>query len=339
MKIPNIKEFFKRKNIETYLDENYHDLYLILLNYPKDITWSEKLYWFYNNITNCPVCDVCGKHLKYKGIMTGYSVTCSKQCKCLSKKVADKIKQTNLQRYGVENPFSSQEVKDQIKQTMIERYGAETPMHIDSIKEKIKQTNLQRYGVENPFSSQEVKDQIKQTMIERYGVEHALQLEKFKKKFIETNINRYGVDYVAKLSDFREKVYNTKRKHNSFHVSKIENQFKQWLEDHNIEYKYQYKCDEYPFMCDFYIPDKHLYIEIQGNWVHGFHPFDQNNQKDIDTLNKWINKNTSYYDAAIETWTINDVKKRQWAKEHNLNWVEVFSIKLEDVINIIKDLI
>jgi len=144
---------------------------------------------------------------------------------------------------------------------------------------------------------------------------------------------------VAKLSNFREKVYNTKRKHNSFHVSKIENQFKQWLESHNIKYKYQYKCDEYPFMCDFYIPNKHLYIEIQGNWVHGFHPFDQNNQKDIDTLNKWINKNTSYYNAAIETWTINDVKKRQWAKEHDLNWIEIFTIKLDDVINTIKDLI
>ncbi len=41
-----------------------------------------------------------------------------------------KAKATNLKKYGVENPFSS-----------------------DIIKERIKETNLKKYGVDNPFKS------------------------------------------------------------------------------------------------------------------------------------------------------------------------------------------
>ena len=36
---------------------------------------------------------------------------------------------------------------------------------------------------------------------------------------------------------------------------------------------------------------------------------------------------------SIKVWTENDPYKRQIAKEHNLNWVEVFSIDIEEVIS------
>ena len=431
MKNPDIKEFFKRKNIENYLDENYHNLYLKLLKYPEDITWSEKLYWFYNNINDYPVCDVCGKRLPYKGIMTGYAITCSRQCKGLSKKVSDKtkqtnlkkygvenpfaskdiqgkikktnikkygaeyasqsdqikkktkqtnldrygctctvhnpviqekVKQTNLKKYGVENPFASKDIQGKIKQTMLDKYGEDNPMHIDSIKEKIKQTNLDRYGVENVFLSDEFQNKAKQTMLDKYGEEKALRIKEFKDKAEQTMLDKYGVKYASKLKKFQDKAeqtmldkygvkhyaqtdeykvknYNTKKKNKSFSSSQIEKDFKKWLDDNGINYKYQYRSNIYPFVCDFYFPNKNLYLEIQGYWGHGGHPFNPNNEDDIKTLLKWERKNTKLYENCIETWTFRDPMKRQWAKEHNLNWVEVFSIKLEDVINTIKDLI
>ncbi len=124
------------------------------------------------------------------------------------------------------------------------------------------------------------------------------------------------------------------RKHNgTLNASKIEHDFKKWLDDNNINYKYQYMNDNYPFNCDFYFPDKDIYLEIQGYWGHGRHPFDPNNEDDVNLLNKWISKNTKHYNAAIEVWTIRDPLKRQWAHDHNLNWHEVFTIKLTDLIN------
>ena len=38
---------------------------------------------------------------------------------------------------------------------------------------------------------------------------------------------------------------------------------------------------------------------------------------------------SDFYHNAIETWTIRDVKKRNFAKEHNLNWVEFFNLKFK----------
>ena len=45
--------------------------------------------------------------------------------------------------------------------------------------------------------------------------------------------------------------------------------------------------DLYPFKCDFYIIDYDLYIEIQGTWMHGKHPYNKNNENDALLLQKW----------------------------------------------------
>ena len=51
-----------------------------------------------------------------------------------------------------------------------------------------------------------------------------------------------------------------------------------------------------------------------------------------DLLSIWKNKNTKYYNNAIETWTIRDVKKRNIARENNLNYLEIFSNDINEVI-------
>ena len=49
--------------------------------------------------------------------------------------------------------------------------------------------------------------------------------------------------------------------------------------------------------------------------------------EDITILNLWKNKNLSYYDNAITTWTIRDVNKRNIAKQNNLNFIEIWNIE------------
>ena len=48
-------------------------------------------------------------------------------------------------------------------------------------------------------------------------------------------------------------------------------------------------------------------------------------------------KNSKYYQNAIENWTIRDVEKRDIAKKNNLNWIEIFSTKLDDILQQIRD--
>ena len=75
---------------------------------------------------------------------------------------------------------------------------------------------------------------------------------------------------------------------------------------------------------------KDLFIELQGYYTHGEHPFDANNIDDIKHLNELKVKYQSYYDEhgywpqIITIWTEKDVEKRNKAKENNLNFIEEF---------------
>lgn len=67
-----------------------------------------------------------------------------------------------------------------------------------------------------------------------------------------------------------------------------------------------------------------------ASWTHGGHFFDATSNDDIQTLNKWSNKKTAYYDNAVETWTVRDVLKRKTALDNNLRYVVFWDNNLSD---------
>ena len=146
--------------------------------------------------------------------------------------------------------------------------------------------------------------------------------------------DKYGVTNIFQLPSTQAKLHNkkdqmqmhrneAKRKNKTFKISKKEDEAydllcKKFGEDDVIR---QYYSDVYPFNCDFYIKSLDLYIECNFSWTHGGHWFDENDENDIAQLNKWKEQGTQYYLNAINTWTIRDVKKRNIAKENNLNYI------------------
>ena len=138
--------------------------------------------------------------------LVNYNAYCNEHSKINSNK---KLKQTCLDRYGVENPFQNEEFKEKGKQTCLKRYGVENSMFNESIKEKIKQTCLERYGVENPFQNDKLKEKGKQTCLKHYGVDHALKCDNFKNKQKQTCIERYGVENTFQNEEIKEKIKNT----------------------------------------------------------------------------------------------------------------------------------
>jgi len=125
------------------------------------------------------------------------------QCKCQAN---EKRKQTNLERYSVENPTQLKKMQEKIKQTNIDRYGVENPMQSEEIKAKAKKTNLERYGTENVFQSSVIKEKIKQTNLNRYDVEHPMYSKEIKEKVKETNVKRYGVSTPLQSNNIKEKI-------------------------------------------------------------------------------------------------------------------------------------
>ena len=130
-------------------------------------------------------CENCGKYLPYSKKKQRF---CGTKCANSSNDVKLKIKETLLERYGVDatikNPISN--LKRQ--QTLLEKYGALETFKSSIIRDKIVKTNLQKYGYVSPLSSQIVKDKRKNTFISRYGVEHQSYLPHVKEK-LKNNLN------------------------------------------------------------------------------------------------------------------------------------------------------
>lgn len=90
--------------------------------------------------------------------------------------------------------------------------------------------------------------------------------------------------------EMQDKINETKRKNHTFNTSKIENKLYKEIKLIFPSVIAQYnKDDRYPWNCDFYIPELDMFIEFQGSWTHGKHPFDYNSEEDQEILKKMEN--------------------------------------------------
>lgn len=193
---------------------------------------------------------------------------------------------------------------------------------------KNKQVFIAKFGCENPWQKPEIKEKIKQTCLEKYGVDNPA-----KSKEIQEKISK-------KLSseEIRNKCNETKIKNKSFNKSNPEDICFNLLKQNFPMTLRQYSSDKYPFAADFYIPEIDTYIEYQGFWTHGFHPFNCNDINDINKLNKWKEKSlkSKFFSKDIYVWTDLDIRKRNIAKLNNINLIEFWD--LNDVNKFINNL-
>jgi hypothetical protein len=196
-----------------------------------DISWSQKLYNYINNIEYPPKCKKCNNLVNFKRFSTGYSKFCSKFCHLTSSETNEKRKKTNLVKYGVENIFQSKKIQDKIKQSNLTKYGVENSMQSEIIKNKVKQTNINKYGVENYSQTKEFKENFKDTMLKKYGVDSPIKNSKIKEKIKKSIDNNYKLKWsnLLKISindiiindDNIITINNFCEKHNSFNISKF----------------------------------------------------------------------------------------------------------------------
>lgn len=174
MIVPDIS-ISQRRSIK-YISKNFPEFYEYLqANFPGDISFAEKLYWWEHKIIAHPACSSCGKQLKFKDGFDGYGKYCCSKCA-----------NSNINK------------KLQCKNTCISKYGVENPSNSDKIKVKI---STQLKG--RPLNK------TRHTLIKKYGVENPSQLIDHQQKCIATNLKRYGVEWYAKTSEYKQS--NTQR--------------------------------------------------------------------------------------------------------------------------------
>lgn len=196
-------EFIKRGHIPLFdIYNNSHEKLPYKCKCGNENTCHIALQTLKKDHNNCKIC-IDGK--KKETNMKKFGVNNPFQ----AKDIKEKIKETNLEKYGVENPSLSNKIREKAEQTNLKRFGVKNPSQSNKIREKAKQTNLKRFGVEFPSQTKEIKAKIKQTSLNRYGVNNPLQSKEIKEKIKRTNIEKYGTEYAMQNKEILEKQQNT----------------------------------------------------------------------------------------------------------------------------------
>ena len=281
-----------------------------------------KEYWIsHYGVDNPAKTDFVKKKMRETNLRK-YGFNCSSK----SEIVKEKIKQTCLKRYGVEYTGQIEEAKEKSKKTCLEKYGSEYYIGSKDCLEKTIEFSKQNYNVDWFTKSEEIKNKAKKTMLRRYGVEYSMQIPK----------NKEYMSYLMSSYEMQERRYNTMKRNHTFNSSSTEEEFFLYIKSRFPKVIRQYKDkNRYPYFCDFYIPELDYFIEFQGYYTHGKHPFDPNSNEDLQLIEYYKNK---YGEDCqpITIWSIKDVEKRDCAKRNNLNFKEVWS--LEDGKNFVNDL-
>lgn len=315
------------KEVKEYLKNRFND----------SLSLSESAYRIINKLYIRPVCKICGNSVSYWGFTkdkskAGFSKYCCDKCAKIGEK------QTNIERYGYDHPWKNKEIREKIKNTCIEKYGYENPFSVPEFQEKLKNTCNKNYGVNYPLQNKKLQEKCKNTNIEKYGGIAPACSNNVKDKMKNTFNKKYGVNTPMELKEFKVKQF-VNMVNNGNYGQKISKK-EQYIAD-ELKKKYpkliqQYYSDEYPFECDIYIPEINTYIEYNGYWTHGYHPYNENNIDDINLVNYWKSKFTEKYASAINTFTIRDPYKRKIAKQNNLNYIEIWPS--DNINEIIKNL-
>ena len=183
--------------------------------------------------------------------------------------------------------------KDSVKQTKIERYDNPTYNNPTKISEVLSSRTLEQLSMANKKS--------KNTRLAKYGDSHYNNYKKRIQTIVENKSvqmskdEKYCYDKLLKIFD-------------------------------KVEYQY---FDEirYPYFCDFYIPEKDLFIELNFTWLHGKHKYNEELDKDVLIVWQEKSRTSDYYKKAIYIWTVNDIDKYNTAEKNKLNYKTFYNQK------------
>ena len=176
-----------------------------------------------------------------------------------SKEVREKIKQTNLERYGSEHNWGKNSIVwEKIKDTNNKKYGTDYVVESEYFKEKSKETCLEHYGEEHPMWSEEVKNKVKQTNLEKYGVENVRQkgspiLEKLKQACLE----KYGVPYYCMTEQCKQAASNT--------ISATNKYIKDYLKELGLDVSLEKQVGWYSYDIDL---GNNVLLDINPSYTH-----------------------------------------------------------------------
>jgi hypothetical protein len=210
---------------------------------------SETLYCIYHGIK--PVQCACGNIAAFASFVRGYRTFCSATCPNKGRSHASKIsdfwrdnpaakqqmlenkRNTNLERYGVENAILNQSVREQLRQTVRERYGVDSVLQSPEVRERIRQVHRENHGVDYPFQSKEILARASQSFERNHGYANDMriaraafreqnsglnpfQIPEIQGRVQDTLVDRYGVDHPMRSPEIFQRAVSTLERNHGF---------------------------------------------------------------------------------------------------------------------------
>jgi hypothetical protein len=149
----------------------------------------------YNKITRntiiSGVCKTnnCGNNFikNFRSLVINNSFYCED---CMIKIKVERRKNTHIKNCGFTTNLKCPLTKEKIKATNLIKYGCEHISQNEEIKNKKIQTCLKNFGVNFSLQSELTKEKSKQTWLNKYGVEHPSQNAEYAEKHSKTSYNR-----------------------------------------------------------------------------------------------------------------------------------------------------
>ena len=304
-----------------------------------------------NNDLN--VCVICGNKISHERLLKCKD-TCCKSCAMKKAMKSDELRQrisNKIRKYydneenrkNLSNIIANAWKNDEYRQSHV--VAAKLAHANEELNLRISKTCKQ------VFNTPEIKQKISNTLKEHWAnpeerdkhlkainnekvrakigksVHRAFQNPEVKERHRQAISNALKHAYAENGEIIKTNVYATKKNNGTFNSSKPEKDTLDMLQQKFNKVHYQYRCDRYPFACDFYIEDIDLFIELNFHWTHGGRPFNENDKDCIDKLASWKEKakTSKFYQNAIYTWTDLDVRKAKCAKDNNLNWICLYN--------------
>lgn len=174
-----------------------------------DVKLSERLWYIYNEKNELVECGYikCSNKPDLQSFSMGYLNYCCNSHAQKSKKVRERIKKTNKQRYGTEHPLQNSKILKKQKKTVREKYGVDNVSQLNWVNEKKKETCLKNYGVEWILENNDLK---RQRMIEKYGVDNSSKREKIKEQYSRNRRKSFAKKLISgnRLNDEVEPNFN-----------------------------------------------------------------------------------------------------------------------------------
>jgi len=228
-------------------------------------------------------------------------------------------------------PLQNEEIKNKIKETIISIYGVDNVSKSNDIKLQKTATTFSNYGVSYPLQSDIIKSKIENTMIEKYGVRH----NSYRKETLENRENTWLKNHGVKNPLFIDNNGVSKISQKLFWLiyEKLPDDLRQkcYFSELNKEFDIENKEIGVHYLYDFVITSIKFCIEFNGDFWHCNPKLYQEN---------YVNKMISM--SAKEIWE-KDKSKIDFLKNKGYEvfvvWENEYEKNPEDVLQKIIDLI